>query len=59
MQKLLSENILLIQVPYAEYILVMISYEQIRDEDKDIKPLLQTDKLIREYVKNILILNMP
>ena len=39
------------RVPYAEYILVMISYEQIRDEDKDIKPLLQTDKLIREYVK--------
>ena len=39
------------RVPYAEYILVMISYEQIKDEDKDIKPLLQTDKLIREYVK--------
>ncbi len=39
------------RVSYAEYILVMISYEQIRDEDKDIKPLLETDLLIRDYVK--------
>ena len=37
------------RVPYAEYILVMISYEQIIDED--ISNLYAKDKLIREYVK--------
>ena len=38
-------------VPYASYLIALSNYEQILDEKKDIKPLLDTKKLIQDYIK--------
>ena len=38
-------------VPYASYLVALSNYEQILDEKKDIKPLLDTKKLIQDYIK--------
>ena len=40
-----------INVTYASYLIVISNYEQILDEKKDLKPLLQTKKLIEDYIK--------
>ena len=39
-------------VAYAEYLLTIISYEQILDEKKDIAPLLESKKRIIRYLEN-------
>tara|TARA_Y100001958_G_scaffold155781_1_gene147082 strand:- start:530 stop:1375 length:846 start_codon:yes stop_codon:yes gene_type:complete len=38
-------------VPYASYLIALSNYDQILDEKKDIKPLLDTKKLIQDYIK--------
>ena len=38
-------------IQYASYLIALSNYEQILDEKKDIKPLLQTKKIIEEYIK--------
>ena len=39
-------------VAYAHYLLAIVSYEQILDEKKDIKPLLNTKEQIEYFLKN-------
>ena len=41
-------------VIYAHYLLAIIYYEQISDEKKDLKPLLNADEKIDFFLKNIL-----
>ena len=36
---------------YAQYLLAIISFEQIGDEKKDIKPLIDAEKQIDEFIK--------
>ena len=40
-----------INVQYASYLIALSNYEQILDEKKDILPLLETKKIIEEYIK--------
>jgi len=39
-------------IPYAQYLLAVIYYEQILDESKDIVPLLESKKQIEFFLKN-------
>ena len=36
-------------IPYANYLLAIISFEQILDEKRDLKPTRESKKLILEY----------
>ena len=38
-------------IPYANYLLTIISFEQILDEKRDLKPTRESKKLILEYLK--------
>ncbi len=38
-------------IEYASYLIVLANYEQILDEKKDLKPLLKTKKLVKNYIK--------
>ncbi len=38
-------------VPYVNYLKALSFYEQILDEEKDIRPLLKSQQLINEYIK--------
>ena len=38
-------------IQYASYLVVLSNYEQILDEKKDLKPLLKTKKLVKDYIK--------
>ena len=38
-------------VQYASYLIALSNYEQILDEKKDLRPLLETKKIIQEYIK--------
>ncbi len=38
-------------IQYASYLIALSNYEQILDEKKDLKPLLQTKTLIENYIK--------
>ena len=39
-------------VIYAKYLLAIISFEQISDEKKDLKPLIEADNKINEFIAN-------
>ena len=38
-------------VPYASYLIALSNYDQILDEKKDLNPLLNSKKLIQNYIK--------
>ena len=38
-------------VQYASYLIALSNYEQILDEKRDLKPLLTSKKIIKEYIK--------
>ena len=38
-------------VPYASYLVVLVNFEQILDEKKDLGPLLSSKRLIQEYIQ--------
>tara|TARA_Y200000002_G_scaffold329603_1_gene293779 strand:+ start:1 stop:843 length:843 start_codon:yes stop_codon:yes gene_type:complete len=38
-------------IQYASYLIILSNYEQILDEKKDLKPLLLSKKMIKDYIK--------